>query len=803
MRTLVAFLLFAGALGVFAGRTTSFSCAPGWYLNTNANPRRCVICPKDSWCPGGTESASKWVTSGDPGIVACPNLMVTINPGANNRLMCVNQPGYSWIKPVGQADPSVAVCPENTFSTGLRKQPNCTACPSGMKTNNGLPVINFSPNAPNGYANTYNDSAGTTTRVSADACLVPPGWYYTSSNKVVRCPEGEYRAGYVAANATGANQCVRCPRGTTTFASASPEIKYCDVLVPGFYWIDSTKRPGFGTTPNGNPPQYTKICEQNFYCPGNYPSDSDGKTDCPRGLWTKNVRSTSSADCLVPPGYRLPATAGSNITKCQNNQGEYFPEWRRTTEADVDTCKTCGSGIMSDDNEPINQFALDSTGFAAAAPTFVYAPQTSASCYISQGQGMSTNMSDPTQFRATTCTGNTYGVAEKTYELRVNPCKDCPANTFTTGSGVCGNSDSYRAPGSGGFFDPRACCTRPGWGYDGVRAAVCAQGTYNPADSEPADKCRDCPPGTTTAPGNVTAAAVDNINDCSFTLPGFGVQDAANELNAGVIKQAGLRECDVGKFSIGGEALTTANCQPCPKKRTTRFSGATNGTTECDVCPAGMGTTNAAGTAGDCNNCNPGFFGDIGREGGDTECKQCPGNLVSSFNFYINGSANTLDVGVVSEAGAVSSQQCLLQFAAIETGNWTKIAYKVLAGNGLGFENRLAKTPVNPKEAGSGVFSWFNDDKAAEIGDTFTISPAPSPVTIVNCLTACNDEPTCAAVVLTMTNTTSNTLATTGTPCVFKRGVLSMPSTSPGTSDTTNRRTMVKYRTTPGAVRPF
>lgn len=85
-------------------------------------------------------------------------------------------------------------------------------------------------------------------------------------------------------------------------------------------------------------------------------------------------------------------------------------------------------------------------------------------------------MSDPTQFRATTCTGNTYGVAEKTYELRVNPCKDCPANTFTTGSGVCGNSGSYRAPGSGGFFDPRACCTRPGWGYDGVRAAVCAQG---------------------------------------------------------------------------------------------------------------------------------------------------------------------------------------------------------------------------------------------------------------------------------------------------------------------------------------
>lgn len=80
-------------------------------------------------------------------------------------------------------------------------------------------------------------------------------------------------------------------------------------------------------------------------------------------------------------------------------------------------------------------------------------------------------------------------------------------------------------------------------------AMTMSAGTYNPADSEPADKCRECPPGTTTAPGNVTAAAVDNINDCSFTLPGFGVQDA-NELNAGVIKQAGLRECDVGEQQL-------------------------------------------------------------------------------------------------------------------------------------------------------------------------------------------------------------------------------------------------------------
>lgn len=75
------------------------------------------------------------------------------------------------------------------------------------------------------------------------------------------------------------------------------------------------------------------------------------------------------------------------------------------------------------------------------------------------------------------CTNNNYGVADKTYELRLSPCKDCPLNTQTTPSGACSSSSttSY-GTSTAGYWDPQACCTLPGYGFDGVQAAVCAPG---------------------------------------------------------------------------------------------------------------------------------------------------------------------------------------------------------------------------------------------------------------------------------------------------------------------------------------
>jgi hypothetical protein len=105
----------------------------------------------------------------------------------------------------------------------------------------------------------------------------------------------------------------------------------------------------------------------------------------------------------------------------------------------------------------------------------------SSSCNADIEQGEGTMLAhnatmNNTIYRKVVCNGNNYGVANKTYGLQLSPCKDCPINTYTAATeGTCANSTLYRSSG-GGFFDPLACCTKPGWGFDGVQAAVCAQG---------------------------------------------------------------------------------------------------------------------------------------------------------------------------------------------------------------------------------------------------------------------------------------------------------------------------------------
>jgi hypothetical protein len=80
--------------------------------------------------------------------------------------------------------------------------------------------------------------------------------------------------------------------------------------------------------------------------------------------------------------------------------------------------------------------------------------------------------------------------------------------------------------------------------------ALLPAGTYNDAATDPADKCKKCPEGTTTAPNTLdmtneanlddAAALVDALEKCSYTLPGFAQQSSE------VAGQA-LTKCPIGK----------------------------------------------------------------------------------------------------------------------------------------------------------------------------------------------------------------------------------------------------------------
>jgi hypothetical protein len=140
----------------------------------------------------------------------------------------------------------------------------------------------------------------------------------------------------------------------------------------------------------------------------------------------------------------------------------------------------------------------------------------------------------------------------------------------------------------------------------------------------------------------------------------------------------------------------------------------------------------------------------------------------------------------------------------------TKIAYKVLGSNNLGTERRRSLLASNssskaaPKELGSGVWSWWNDDNAASIGSSHTVSGVSASPTVDSCLMACNDDSECAAVIFSFASIDPlpATLATTDA-CRFRKGEVTVPSAA----DDSGKHSMIRYRisypTTGTTVKPF
>ncbi|WIA23750.1 hypothetical protein OEZ85_000428 [Tetradesmus obliquus] len=816
----------------------SCGCRAGSYIDTTS--KKCVVCDQDNYCLGGTEAASVKT--------ACPNSLGTKRTGAIRLADCANKPGYSYNAGSSTADPSQAICPQNTFNTGYNRLGKCSSCPGGLKTLEGLILADWpaitDTSVPDGFKKDFTDITGGTGKTTAADCLVPPGYYTTSSNKAVRCPKGEYRAGYTAVGATTSN-CMKCPRGTTTYRSGSPSISYCDQLLPGHYWIGSDiasttvlpeKYPGGATPTFSNVPAgvVTMLCPRGSYCPGWYPTSTteSGRISCTNNLWTRAAGSRTINDCRVPPGHKY--VTGNGVTQCDTTKGEYSNDWRfpglsgaTTATNGVGTCDSCGSPtpssliIQSDNIEPLATFSV--SGFTVTQAT-IYVPRSTRSCYIEQGEGM---VLEKGIYRKVLCNGRNYGVAAKSYGVRQQPCTDCPLGMVT--------DSLYKNSINGGFFDPRACKTPAGFGFDGVQAVRCASGTWNDGGADPADRCKPCPEGTTTAPSSSTASDYDAATKCLYTVAGYAKQDSS--WSAG----KALTVCPKGTFSEGGAIISNSACTYCDKDRTTPGEGSTSASA-CDACPLGKGEANSADPT-KCSNCKEGYFGDDNRAPNDFACKLCPGS--STFNFIYPSSNNPITVTPTTELGATSSNQCLLSFASILDANWyykgveatstpassdadcrdkcaieplcqfftwdyngskcyltaptaatdgkIKVAYKVLAGTNTGDDRRRSLLAGNgtsgPKAMGSGVWSWWSDAAAGGYGTQLSLTNFPTQ-TIDNCLKACNDEELCAAVVFTAeADITASTATVT---CNYRQGVTTLPTD--GSADT-SKRTMLRYRT--------
>lgn len=107
---------------------------------------------------------------------------------------------------------------------------------------------------------------------------------------------------------------------------------------------------------------------------------------------------------------------------------------------------------------------------------------------IVQGQGMYYVASGTSMvYKARNCGSgganlpNSYGVADKVYGLAQTPCKLCPAGTKADNDLADANTlAGYQAiRAANGFFNPLACVTKPGYGWDGRVASLCPKGWYN------------------------------------------------------------------------------------------------------------------------------------------------------------------------------------------------------------------------------------------------------------------------------------------------------------------------------------
>ncbi|KAF6252855.1 hypothetical protein COO60DRAFT_492971 [Scenedesmus sp. NREL 46B-D3] len=171
----------------------SCGCKAGQYLAGGI----CLACPEGLFCPGGTALQSAASPCG-PGLT-------TINAGSTSSQDCVTLPGNMLSQDGGAG----VTCPMDTFSTGYSRATACTPCPAGMSTNKA------------GGKKSIRD------------CLVPPGWRAGSLFRVIRCPRGQYREGFVAH--AGDVKCARCPDGTTTRSSASQAKADCNRKQS--YWL--------------------------------------------------------------------------------------------------------------------------------------------------------------------------------------------------------------------------------------------------------------------------------------------------------------------------------------------------------------------------------------------------------------------------------------------------------------------------------------------------------------------------------------------------------------------------------------
>lgn len=546
--------------------------------------------------------------------------LTTPTATAKNWKNCVTKPGYRLASTttgaaVSEATQTARLCEPDRYNIGNNRLTACTPCPMGLVTRPGSP-----------------DPMDYNAKVD---CLVPPGSSY-DGNKVQPCPKGTYRGALASTNTLAA--CEVCGEGISTQEAGASSNTACTVVEAG-YGAD-WDQGGFATN--------ARKCAVGTYWPGGPISTSNSCTSC-GGYITRRIGATSASECLAPPGYYLDSTTqpaqlktcpgltnkdeyGGGVTAAYGDFGTYRGGWA-TTPNGIRDCKVCGAGMLSMLTEE-SQHPLDEGKTGRDA---VFVATSTASCYISQGQGLKKDLSlnaAISQWRAYNCPEGTVGATEDTQGTAT-------AVVCRAVSVYCGKGYVYSAYGN-------ECRNPAGFGAYTTEAIECPTGSW--ASYGSLSPCRDCGDGRTTLS---KPANKQDVSDC-YVIPGHGIYNREGTTeeqkwyDAGavaadkdpdtleIVQQAQLdvAECPFGRYSTssGGEyaaADVSARCEKCPPYSTTEDTGSTS-QEQCTVCMKGSGRPESA-AYGQCFRCNRGSYNDgekviaqTGELRNSWACMQCP-----------------------------------------------------------------------------------------------------------------------------------------------------------------------------------
>ena len=561
--------------------------------------RKAAVCPKNSYCPGGSVprcNSGTYVT--EYGKYACTSLgsfyTTTASTGSTASSQCYGTTtAGKYIKTQNSSTqetcPAGSYCPATTVYYGkYDTSGGRTACPAG--TMNASTGSTASSACKTCAAGTYNTTTGNTTCSSCGTgyyctggsartqCTSTSGWTTTTSSATSTSYSACYQTQTPSGCASGViKRSASSISGTTiTYGSASVSTS---LSAKANYYVSGTSCPVctglgsfyttsaggainsskcYGTTTAG---KYIKTqnsstqetCPAGSYCPatnvfyGNYDT-SGGRTACPAGTMNASTGSTASSACKT-------CAAGTYNTTTGNT-----------------TCSSCGTGYYCTGGSARTQCTSTSgwTTTTSSATSTSY-----SACY--QTQTPSGCASGVIKRSASSISGTTitYGSASVSTSLSAK------ANYYVSGTScpVCTGLGSFYTTSAGGAINSSKCYGTTTAGkyiktQNSSTQETCPAGSYCPATNVFYGNY-DTSGGRTACPSGygASAAGSDAAADCYMSVAAKNYVKTANDSSA--------TACGTGTY----------------KAAHTVYYG---GTSTCDSCPSGYDDGAAVATQGEC-----------------------------------------------------------------------------------------------------------------------------------------------------------------------------------------------------------